>query len=591
MAATGSVYIGGNLDVSKNLVVSDKFNIDYLTGTTLLNGALTVTKDFNIFNSNNNKFIIKALTGNTIIAGTLDVSGNTIIDGELLVNNKVNINNDLTVSNTKFIVDSATGNTTIAGDLNVNNSIQLNGGLTINTDNFVVNPNGNTFIQGTLDISRNILMDGSLNISNKFIVNSQNGNVDISGNINHISMNVTPQAVNVLGNLNVNNKMLVNSTTGLTSINGMLDLSNDFAINTNKFTVAAATGNTLIAGALNVNNNLTIYSNKFTINATSGNTFTAGSMDINGNLRVGNNGNNIFTVNGTNGNINGSNITVDNNVRLGTNTSVLNNSIAIGNNSIATGNNSIAIGNNSVSTHNNAVVFNNNSSEGDNSMKFLCRANNNITSTNSYPLYQSSTNEIFYGPTIGPAGAVTSDIRMKENIKDIDRTDLVNILNRISLKQYDFKYGDKNNIGIIANDLKNINNKLIEQFVYESPYYVDNIMKEFNIIIKNEQILIYMDNIVKQEFKKGDWITYIVNGKNYEDEIVEINDDSIVIKYTMNQHYDNKIFIKGKWVEDFLQLKINNFHYMLIASNQELHNKVEMLESRLAKIEKLLKMT
>lgn len=70
-----------------------------------------------------------------------------------------------------------------------------------------------------------------------------------------------------------------------------IDITDDFAINTNKFTVAGASGNTLIAGTLGVTGDVAINTNKFTVAAATGNTVIAGTLDVRG--AISNSGGNV----------------------------------------------------------------------------------------------------------------------------------------------------------------------------------------------------------------------------------------------------------------------------------------------------------
>ena len=109
---TGDTSIAGQLDISKNLVVNtDKFIVYYDTGNTSIAGQLDISKNLVV---NKDKFIVDYANGNTSIAGQLDISKNLVVNTD------------------KFIVKYLTGDTSIAGQLDVSKN------LVINTDKFVV---------------------------------------------------------------------------------------------------------------------------------------------------------------------------------------------------------------------------------------------------------------------------------------------------------------------------------------------------------------------------------------------------------------------------------------------------------------------
>ncbi len=174
-SATGNTAVAGTLDVTSDLNVNtDKFTIASATGNTAVAGTLDVTSDLNV---NTDKFTIASATGNTAVAGTLDVTS------------------DLNVNTDKFTVASATGNTAIAGDLDVTSN------LNVNTDKFTVaSATGNTAVAGTLDVTGNTALTGDLDISgNTTLTNvSINGNLDIVGTqtvINTQNINIQDKAI------------------------------------------------------------------------------------------------------------------------------------------------------------------------------------------------------------------------------------------------------------------------------------------------------------------------------------------------------------------------------------------------------------
>jgi hypothetical protein len=76
--------------------------------------TLGVTGDFAV---NTNKFTVAAASGNTVVAGTLGVTGATTLSSTLA------ITGDVAVNTNKFNITAASGNTTIAGTLGVTGAV------------------------------------------------------------------------------------------------------------------------------------------------------------------------------------------------------------------------------------------------------------------------------------------------------------------------------------------------------------------------------------------------------------------------------------------------------------------------------------
>lgn len=115
-ADQGATRLQGILEVGQDVLFESGLTVD---GSTTLH-ATSLSGDLAI---NTNKFNVAHTTGNTSIAGTLDVTGN------------------LTVNTNKFSVTASSGNTSIAGTLGVTGNTTLGGTLSVT---------GNTTLTGTL---------------------------------------------------------------------------------------------------------------------------------------------------------------------------------------------------------------------------------------------------------------------------------------------------------------------------------------------------------------------------------------------------------------------------------------------------------
>ena len=76
MLVSGNTSIAGTLDVANN----SEFN-----------GTVDVDADFAVRNGTTDKFTVASATGNTIIAGTLGVTGDTTVTGAVDANSTLNV--------------------------------------------------------------------------------------------------------------------------------------------------------------------------------------------------------------------------------------------------------------------------------------------------------------------------------------------------------------------------------------------------------------------------------------------------------------------------------------------------------------------
>ena len=115
------------------------------TGTTNISNDVAVNTD---------KMTVDSATGNTVVAGTLDVTGIT------------SLTTDLTVNTDKMTVDGATGDTVVAGTLDVTGITSLTTDLTVNTDKMTVDgATGDTVVAGTLDVTGDTAVTGTLGVT------------------------------------------------------------------------------------------------------------------------------------------------------------------------------------------------------------------------------------------------------------------------------------------------------------------------------------------------------------------------------------------------------------------------------------------
>ena len=225
-------------------------------------GGLAVTKkayigdDFDIGGGN---FTVDGPSGNTVVGGTLDVTGGTTTISSLIATSTANLQSTLNVG----------------------------GSFNINTNKFnVAGPSGNTDIAGTLDVSNAVDLDSTLNVD---------GNADFNSGIDVTSGNATfaglVQANNVTDSSAYNDSAASVHTDGGLSVKKKAFVGDDLSVGGSggvKFVVDGPTGNTDITGTLNVQDGVTLQSTlgvtgQITGNVTgdlTGNADTASLVDV-----------------------------------------------------------------------------------------------------------------------------------------------------------------------------------------------------------------------------------------------------------------------------------------------------------------------
>jgi hypothetical protein len=241
------------------LSVSENTSLNTLTtsgpatlNSAVINNTLQVGDGFYI---NVNKFQIDS-TGNTSIAGTLEVSGETIISNTLNVTGTITTLTALTTSGLATLNSTKIGN---------NFNINTNGDLSINTNKFEITAsNGNTSIAGTLAVTDATTLSSTLGVTSTTTLYSTltvggnttlqselsvNGATTLSSTLGVTSTTTLYSTLTVGGNTTLQSEL---SVSGATTISNTLNVVGDFSVNTNKFNVNASNGNTDISGNLNL---------------------------------------------------------------------------------------------------------------------------------------------------------------------------------------------------------------------------------------------------------------------------------------------------------------------------------------------------
>jgi predicted acyltransferase (DUF342 family) len=290
-AASGNTAIAGTLDVSGATVLDSTVNV---TGGAALASTLDVSGDTKI---NTNKFVVTAASGNTDIAGTLDVAGASTltstldVTGATTLGSTLDVTGESTFNNNVLVKQGDTTKASIAlssGNISTQGNVSADGSLYVNTDKFVVNgTNGDTTVAGEL----NVADDTKIN-TDKFVVTAATGNTDIAGTLDAAGATTLGSTLDVTGESTFNNNVLVKQgdttkasialSSGNISTQGNVSANGSLYVNTDKFVVNGTQGDTTIAGELNVADDTKINTDKFVVTAASGNTDIAGTLDVAG---------------------------------------------------------------------------------------------------------------------------------------------------------------------------------------------------------------------------------------------------------------------------------------------------------------------
>ena len=177
---------------------------------------------------------------------------------------------------------------------------------------------------------------------------------------------------------------------------------------------------------------------------------------------------------------------------------------------------------------------------------------------------------------------ITSDVRIKNNINDINSKKSLNLISKINPKS--FKYidfvekGYKNNYGFIAQDIK----EFIPDAVGYKKENIPNIFKLFEV--KDDIIETTEDLTSKLSINDN---IKIINKDNKEDyKILEISSNHIKIDKKIE---GEKCFIYGKEIEDFHILDKDIIFTLNISATQELNKKIKKQKKKIKKQENKIK--
>ena len=303
---TGVTSVTNNTNPS-NLIDTAAFNV---TGGAIISRDVFFGEDFYMGPNNAPTLSVVGASGNTLIGGTLGVTGTTTLGqadiSTLNLTNNANISGSIIVNTDKFIVAGLTGNTDIFGTLDVNGATTITNTLNVtqNVDfDSDLNVDGNQQLDGTLTVNSTslfkdsfVLRGGSKTLklqngssTDKITLHSTSGNAEITGTATLGALDVTNNTT-IGGTLGVTGQITGDVTgdlTGNADTASLVDITDTQTSNLTYYPtfVSANTGNTEIrtdSGNLTYNpsdNRLTVTNFKSTTDFE-----VAGNLNITGNI-------------------------------------------------------------------------------------------------------------------------------------------------------------------------------------------------------------------------------------------------------------------------------------------------------------------
>jgi hypothetical protein len=275
---------GKDYKVNNTSVINSSRALVNITGLTMP-GAYDITV-------NTNKFTVAGSTGNTLIAGTLNVSGATTLSSTLGVtsgatfSSTVGITGDLSVNSNKFVVTASNGNTSVAGTLGVTAATTLSSTLGVTGITSITSSTNQTVtgvsytsdgafrVTGGAGVAGNVAIGGDLRVFGASVISggvtysgtqSYNGVITQSNSTDAASSTDAAASISTAGGVAIAKKLFVGTNT---SIGGTLGVTG----NTTLSGTLGVTATTTLTGALIANGNVTLgdlAADTLTVNATS----------------------------------------------------------------------------------------------------------------------------------------------------------------------------------------------------------------------------------------------------------------------------------------------------------------------------------
>jgi hypothetical protein len=167
---------------------------------------------------------------------------------------------------------------------------------------------------------------------------------------------------------------------------------------------------------------------------------------------------------------------------------------------------------------------------------------------------------------------VSSDIRIKEDIQDINDDNALQSILSIEPKTYKYidkiERGDKKVFGFIAQQIRGV----IPEAVSIQASYIPNI---YLVADYNSNVITLPYQPTKVVIKVDDKIKcYDKDNKEIIVEVIEVIDD-LTFRIKDIEYSDTEIFVYGTFVEDFHTLNKDYIFTLNVCATQELHRRIE----------------
>ena len=165
---------------------------------------------------------------------------------------------------------------------------------------------------------------------------------------------------------------------------------------------------------------------------------------------------------------------------------------------------------------------------------------------------------------------IKKDISTRSTKNDLD---LINQLNVVDYNYTDYRtYGDRNNIGFIAQEIK----KVMPDAIKVQEEFIPNIYTvSYNVITDTNKTIIKLEK--KYDVKIGDKLKLIVPDKGEQIvDIIQVKGNNITTSPIFES--PEKVFVYGKQVDDFLAVEYDDIFTLSISAIQELSKQIEALK-------------
>lgn len=179
---------------------------------------------------------------------------------------------------------------------------------------------------------------------------------------------------------------------------------------------------------------------------------------------------------------------------------------------------------------------------------------------------------------------VASDVRIKKNINNINSEKALNIIRNLEPKEFNYidylNNNKKTNYGFIAQEVNEIfSDAITKRFEFIPNIYDSGILKDSNTIFLDNKLT----NILNLNNEKT-FIKIFINNKEKIVSLKEILDDKTFIinekiEETITDNLENKIFIYGVGVNDFLVLEKNSIFTLNTVAIKQIDKEIQEIKS------------